>query len=60
MIMPSTWSVDSFSALSALIVGCRMVDSVMCVKVLQCIEGCIGESAPSDSTFKVNTAAVFA
>ena len=59
MIMPSTWSVDSFSALSALIVNCRMVDSVMCVKVLQSIEGCIGEGAPSDSTFKVNMVAVF-
>ena len=59
MITPGTWSIDSFSALSALIVSCRMVDSVMCVKVLQSVEGCIGEGAPSDSTFKVNTAAVF-
>ena len=60
MVTPSTRSIDSFSTLSALIVDCRMVDSVMRVKILQSIEGCIGESAPSDSTFKVNTSAVFA
>ena len=60
MITLSTWSIDSFSTLFALVVDCRMVDSVMCIKVLQSIEGCICQSAPFDSTLKVDLFAVFA
>ena len=55
---PCTRSIDSLSTMSTVIVNQGVVDSMMCVKVLQSLKRCVGKSASSDSAFEIHTSAV--